>query len=133
MDVVAQRLQGRDIQDAKFIGQLARESFPKQLVQRCKKRSQRLAGACRRGDQRVGAGLNSRPTTLLRFGGGSEFISEPPRHRWMEVERLHRSDSLHAKEMAAKPQRERQGTETGAPRVAGMLAYPEQFHFEQQR
>ncbi len=89
MDVVAQRLKRRDIEHAYFIFESSGEPVPKQLIERSQKRGQRLARTGRRGDERVGAGLNGRPAELLRRGRSPELLFDPFSHRGMESEGLH--------------------------------------------
>ena len=61
-DVVRQRLQRRDVDDARLVGEAARrQAVAHQRVDRGEERGQRLARAGRRGDQRVPAGADRRP------------------------------------------------------------------------
>src|SRR5439155_4755251 len=76
VNVVAQRLQRRHIEDPCLVRQRSRQSFTKQRVQRGQKSRQRFARTRRRGDQRVAARLDRRPAAFLRFGGRSELLLE---------------------------------------------------------
>ena len=77
MDVVAQRFERRDVNNLGFVRQIGLEAFAKKGIERGQKRGERFAGASRRGDERVRAGLNRRPAAQLRFGGRSERLLEP--------------------------------------------------------
>ena len=77
LDVVAQRLQRRDVQDFSPVGEIAAERFAHQAVNADQERRQRLAGAGGRGDERGPAGQNMGPALLLRLGGRAEFVDEP--------------------------------------------------------
>ena len=87
LDVVAQRLERRDVEDARLVGQLAGLlAQPHQIVDRREERGQRLAGAGRRGEQGVAAsGADRRPARRLRIGRRAEARAEPVRHQRVEV------------------------------------------------
>ena len=70
VDVRRERFQWRHIDDAHFVGQpAALEPFAQQLVDRGQKRCERLAGAGRSSDQRMGPVANRAPAFGLRLGG----------------------------------------------------------------
>ena len=69
LDVAAQRLQRRDVDDVDALRQLAGEPALQQRVDAREERRQRLAGARRRGDQRVAAPRDGAPAGELRVGG----------------------------------------------------------------
>ena len=66
MDVGAQRLERRDVDDADFVGQRRLEAFADEIVDRRQKRREGLAGAGRRGDERVLTGTDRLPAAALR-------------------------------------------------------------------
>src|SRR5271166_3895269 len=84
MDVVAQRFERRDIEHSYFTFERSGEPVMKQLIEGSQKRSQRLARAGGRGNERVSAGLNSRPAEFLRHGRRPESLFEPMIQRGME-------------------------------------------------
>ena len=67
VDVVGERLERRDIDDLRRVGQPAIQPLADQIVDRGEKRRQRLAGAGGRRDQRVAARFDRRPR--LGLGG----------------------------------------------------------------
>ena len=66
VDVGAQRLQRRNVDDANFVGKRRADALLDEVVDRREKRGERLAGAGRRGDQRVAAVANVFPAARLR-------------------------------------------------------------------
>ena len=84
MDVVRQRLERRHIDDLRPIGEPAVETLSHKVVDRGHERRERLARACRRGDEGVAAGLDRRPRLGLRRGRRSETFGEPTRNRRVE-------------------------------------------------
>ena len=70
VDVVRQRLQRRDIDDMRLVGQRALEALADEIVERGEEGRERLAGPGRRGDQRMAPGLDRRPGAGLRGGRG---------------------------------------------------------------
>jgi hypothetical protein len=84
VDVRAQRLQRRDVDDADLIGQRAGEALLHEIVQRREKRGERLPRAGRRGDQRVAAAADGRPALRLRRRRLAERFVEPLRNEGME-------------------------------------------------
>ena len=87
LDVVAQRFERRDVEDARLVGQLAGLlAQPHQIVDRGEERGQRFAGAGRRGEQGVAApGADCRPARGLRIGRRTEARAKPVRHERVEV------------------------------------------------
>ena len=77
LDVVAQRLQRRDVEDFGAVVQRAVERFAHQAVNADEERRQRLARTGGRGDQRGTAGQNFGPALLLRLGRRTETREEP--------------------------------------------------------
>ncbi len=77
LDVVGERLQRRDIDDLRLVGEPAGETLPHQPVDRREKGGERLAGARGRGDQHMPAVLDGRPGLGLRRGGCGEAATEP--------------------------------------------------------
>ena len=84
MDVVRQRLEGRDVDDLRRIRERRLETLSHQVVDRRQKGRERLARSRRRGDEGVAAGLDRRPRFGLRGGGRGETVGEPVRNRWVE-------------------------------------------------
>ncbi len=77
LDVVGQRLQRRDVDHLRGVGEIARQPFADQPVDRCQKRGQRLAGSGRRSDQCMPAGSDRRPCLDLRRSGRCKAAGEP--------------------------------------------------------
>ena len=91
VDVGAQRLQRRDVDDAHFIRKRSGEPFLQQIVERREKRRERFARAGRRGDERVATLGDGRPA--LRLGGGrfTERFAEPTFCYGMKTNMGHRA------------------------------------------
>ena len=83
LHVVPERLERRDVHDLRRVLQRAGGGLPDQHVDAREERGQRLAGAGRRGNQRVAAGENLRPAPFLRLGRRAEFREEPVPHERM--------------------------------------------------
>ena len=81
LDVVVERLQGGDVEDA---GGALRPVAADQPVEGPQEGGQGLAGAGGRGDQQVLAGGDARPGGGLHVGGGADALGEPPAHEGME-------------------------------------------------
>ena len=73
LDVVAQRLQRRDVENFSAVVQIAGQRLAHQAINAGKKCSQRFAGAGGRGDQRGASGEDMRPALLLRLGRRAEL------------------------------------------------------------
>ena len=84
MDVVRQRLERRDVDDLRRVGERRLEALPHQIVDRGQKGRERLARSRRRGDQRVAAGLDRGPRFGLRRRRRGEALGEPARDRRVE-------------------------------------------------
>ena len=84
MDVVRQRLERRDVDDLRRIGERRLETLPHQVVDRRQKGRERLARSGRRGDEGVAAGLDRRPGFGLRGRRRGEALGEPVRDRRVE-------------------------------------------------
>jgi hypothetical protein len=80
LDVVGQRLQRRNVEDAGLVAELTGEADLHQLVDRAEEGGERLARAGGRGDERVPAGLDGGPALLLRRRRLAERALEPARH-----------------------------------------------------
>ena len=74
VDVGAQRLQRRDVDDAHFVGERPVAALLDEVVEGGEKRGERLARAGRRGDQRVAAVADRRPAARCA-GVGSPSVS----------------------------------------------------------
>ena len=86
VDVVRERLQRRDIEDATPFG-LGRGGLDGEAVEAPEERRQRLAAAGRGRHQDVAAGRDLAPAPLLDRGGGCERGPEPrPRGPGKEIE-----------------------------------------------
>ena len=73
LDVVAQRLQRRDVENFGAVVQVAGQRFAHQAIDADEKCGERFARAGGSGDQRGAAGENLRPALLLRLGGRAEL------------------------------------------------------------
>ena len=65
LDVIAERLERRDVQDPAASGRISRYRLDEQPVKRPQEGGQRLARACRRQDQRVPAPADGVPSLAL--------------------------------------------------------------------
>ena len=123
MDVVRQRLQRRNVDDLRRIGEPALEALPHQIVDRGKKGGERLARSGRRGDERVAAGLDRGPGFGLRGRGRGESVGEPARDRRMEQgfdrgRRSGRGAGVGARAVARlRSRRSRRASGSGSPRT----------------
>ena len=77
VDVVAQRLERRDVHDIGLVGERPIETLDDEVIDRGEKRGQRLARAGRRRDERVTSVTNRRPAADLRLGRGLERVAKP--------------------------------------------------------
>ena len=77
LDVVGQRLQRRDVDDERLVGQRRLDPLRNELVDRGEKRGERLARAGRRGDEDVLPALDQRPRPRLRRRRRREVPVEP--------------------------------------------------------
>jgi len=77
LDVVAEGLQRRDIEDLDAIGEVSGDGLADQTVDAGKKSSQSFSGSSGSRDQGGVAGKNVRPAFLLRLSGRTEFGGEP--------------------------------------------------------
>src|SRR6185503_798060 len=84
LDVVAQRLQGRDINYVSGVVELAGNSQANQVVNCRKESSERFSGTGGRSDKSVAMCFDCRPGELLRLSGCGESLPEPTRDGWME-------------------------------------------------
>ena len=84
VDVVGQRLQGRDVDDLGRIGQAVRKPFAHQRIDGRQERGERLARTGRCGDQGVAARCNRRPGLRLCLGRAGKGAREPCTHGGME-------------------------------------------------
>ena len=84
VDVVGERLQRRDVQHLRGIGEPVGQAFAHQCVDGGEEGGQRLARAGRRGDQHVLAGRDRWPCLGLRGGGRGKAPREPASHRRVE-------------------------------------------------
>src|SRR4029434_3715497 len=88
VDIVRQRLQRRDIDDLCLVLEAFFEPLAHQSIDGAEERGERLAGAGRRGDQHVAAGLYGGPSVSLRGCRRGETLVEPGADRRVEeVER----------------------------------------------
>ena len=102
-DIVRQRLQRRDIQHLRFIGQRPVYALAHQVVDGGQKGGQRLAGAGRGGHQCRTAALDQRPRAQLRFGRGRKGRAEPGCDGGMEIlpDAIQRQALVHSGQMRA--------------------------------
>jgi hypothetical protein len=85
VDIVAERLERRDVDDFGLVGQRAEAGGAHQAVEAEQEGGQRFAGAGGRGDQDVVARADLRPAEHLRFGGGGEALGEPVADQGVEL------------------------------------------------
>ena len=83
LNVVAQRLERRDVQNFGAVAQVAVQRLAHQAIDADEKCGQRLARTGGSGDQRGAAGKDLRPALLLRLGGRTEAPEEPLRNQRM--------------------------------------------------
>ena len=79
LNIVAQRLQRRDIQNFSSIVEIAGQRLTHQLINTRKKRSQSFARARRRRNEGGSSGQNMRPALHLRLGRRIELSDKPLR------------------------------------------------------
>ncbi len=84
LDVVRQRLQRRDIEHSRLVGQPAREALAHQGVNGGEKGGQGLAGAGRRGNQDMAGAMQRFPGTQLCGRRRGEAAPKPGRDRGMK-------------------------------------------------
>ncbi len=95
LDVVRQRLEGRDIDDLGGVLEPALEPLPHEAVDRGEEGGERLARSGRRRDQDVLAGPDRRPRLRLRRGRRRELTLEPSGNRRMQNGRgVHEKKSI---------------------------------------
>ena len=82
--VVRERLERRNVDDVGLIAERPLERESEESVERDQERRERLAGAGRGRDERVGARRDRRPPAPLRLGGLAEARREPARRRGMK-------------------------------------------------
>ena len=77
LDVVGERLQRRDVDDVRFVGQRGLDALAHQRIDRGEERGERLARAGGRCDEHVPPGLDQRPGARLGLGGFGKMLAEP--------------------------------------------------------
>ena len=77
LNVVAERLERRDVEDFGVVGQFPAERFAHEAVDASEKCGERFARTGGRGDERGFAGEDVRPALFLRLGGRAEAGDEP--------------------------------------------------------
>ena len=77
MDVVAERLERRDVHHFGPVGKRAQARAAHQCVDALKERGQRFAGPGGRGDQNVVTLADDRPALELRLGGLAKAAGKP--------------------------------------------------------
>src|SRR5439155_9564122 len=96
LDIVAERLERRNIDHLDTVFKRARARGPNQVVEAEQKGGQRLPGACRRGDENVASGANLRPPESLRLGRLGETPGEPFLDEGIERDRHWAASSIFA-------------------------------------
>src|SRR3989449_379529 len=116
LNVVRQRLERRDVDHLRLVGQWAIQPLAHQRVDRGEERRERLPRAGRSRDQGIVARLNHRPGVPLRLGGRGEARAEPAAHGWVKTGERHESN------LPKIPRRGYRPTiaPSEAPRVAAM-------------
>src|SRR5579875_3381710 len=94
-NVVAQRLERRDIDDPNLVGELAARGTPDQIVEAKRKGGERLPGAGRGRDEDVAAGPDQRPAAELWLSRVTIASNEP-----LADERVKRLDHTGPKTVA---------------------------------
>jgi len=95
LDVVAERLERRDVQDFGAVHQRAVDGLLDEPIDAREKRRERLAGSGRRRDQRAAPGQDVRPSHGLRFGRRREPLDEPIAYeRVRPLETVRRADGV---------------------------------------
>jgi hypothetical protein len=89
VNIVAQRLQRRHINDPRLIRQISFKPIPKQPIKRSQKRRQGFPRASRRSQQRMRPRLNRRPPSPLRL---SRRPKRPPKP--LLYSRMKHSDNI---------------------------------------
>ena len=84
LNVVRERLERRDVDDLRLVPEPPLQPLAQEPIDRREKGGKRLPGSRRRGDQRVAAGLDRRPSPRLRCRGCSEATIEPSGDRRMK-------------------------------------------------
>jgi hypothetical protein len=84
MDVSAERFQRRDVDDADLVRERTPQPVAEELIERCEKGRERLAGSRRSSDERVPAGMNVWPARPLGGGRLREGLGEPARNDRVE-------------------------------------------------
>ena len=84
VDVVAERLERRNVHDFGLVRQRPAARAPHQRVDGDQKSRQRLAGARGRGNQNVAPRADLRPPAQLRLGRLAEARGEPFRDKGIE-------------------------------------------------
>jgi hypothetical protein len=85
VNVGAEGFEGRDVHHAHFVGQRRGDAFLNEVVECLEKRRERLAGAGRRGNQRVLATADGLPAAALRDGRLTEGVLKPTRNDGMKM------------------------------------------------
>ena len=94
VDVRAQRLQRRHVDDAHLIRKRRPQAFLEEVVERRQKRRERLARAGRRRDERVAAFADRCPAAELCSRRRVERFRKPPCGDWMEIQRTWRRSRI---------------------------------------
>ena len=83
LDVVGKRLQRRDIDDRRFVGQRARDALAHEVVDRREERGERLSRSGRRRDEDMATRLDRRPRRDCAFvGPANVFENQAPTAGW---------------------------------------------------
>ena len=85
VDVVAERLERRDVNDLGLVGQRPQARAAHQAVDGGEEGGERFAGPRGRGNQHVAALGDLRPSAQLRLGGAAKARSEPFRDEGVET------------------------------------------------
>ena len=89
LHVVAQGLERRDVENLRVVGQVVGERLLEQGINRRQKGGQGFARPRGRGNKRVFAGANGRPTGRLDVGGCADCVPEPAGNDRMERRKRH--------------------------------------------
>ncbi len=126
-DVVAQRLERRDVDYFNLVRERAVARGAHQSVQADQKRGQRLAGPGGRGDEHVAARADLRPAERLGLGGAAEPRYEPLPHERVEIAQGHGADPIVARAGSVEIERQLLAVGRAAPDLARLVPDPGQL------
>ena len=124
VDVGAQRLQRRNVNDSNLIRERCRLALFEQAVDRGQKGGERLTGAGWCGHERVAAGDDRLPRLQLRWRGLPDLSREPPTNDGMECGECHVFDALRAGNANCTTSPVRASTDRAEPGAEAITPFP---------